>query len=58
MKNFEEKIKKWEAELASIQITWRWGERRRFQSNGRKIARRDWLIEHISGAKYPDRRKQ
>lgn len=31
-------------------LSWRWGETRRFQSNRRKIERRDWLIRRIADA--------
>jgi len=39
-----------EAEIAQVtaSISWRWGECRRFQSNRRKIERRNKLIERLS----------
>ena len=42
------KIERWERELSRLQVTWRWGECRRFQSNKWKIERRDCLIDHIA----------
>jgi hypothetical protein len=45
------KIAKWEAELARIKCSYRWGETRRFQSNTRKIARQNWLISKIAEAR-------
>ena len=41
-------VEQYEAELASLNIAFRWGEARRFQSNARKIARRNWLIAKIA----------
>jgi len=44
-------ISQYEAELDRIQVSDRWGECRRFQSNQRKIERRNWLINKISTMK-------
>ena len=43
-----DRIIKWQEELDRLSVTWRWGETRRFQSNKRKIDRREWLINHIT----------
>ena len=46
-------LNRWQAELANLEhhIIHRWGDCRRFHSNARKHARRNWLIEHIATAK-------
>jgi len=44
-------IEKWQRELDGLQISDRWGETRRFQSNTRKLERREWLIDHLSTAR-------
>jgi hypothetical protein len=45
------RLANWERELQQLHIIDRWGETRRFHSNARKIARRAWLISHISDAR-------
>jgi hypothetical protein len=49
-----EKLDRWKSELSHLEksITWRWGDTRRFQSNSRKIERRQWLIDHIYDAEH------
>ena len=51
MKYTQKRLDRWRDELKRLQMSWRWGECRRFQSNGRKIERREWLIGHITEAK-------
>lgn len=44
-------IARWQSELDRLNVTWRWGDTRRFHTNARKIARTAWLIRHIADAK-------
>jgi hypothetical protein len=49
-----EKIIRWQRELARIRgVPSRWGESRRFagKSAGNRLARIDWLVEHIAALK-------
>ncbi|MBI2060670.1 MAG: hypothetical protein HYT87_12945 [Nitrospirae bacterium] len=54
--NLRERLRRYEDELARSRAQWRWGETRRFQSSSRKLARRAWLIDHISCIKVELRR--
>lgn len=46
----DEQVARWQMELDRLTIVPRWGEVRRFHSDTVKIARRQWLIQHIANA--------
>lgn len=45
-----EQVARWQMELDRLTIVPRWGEVRRFHSDTVKIARRQWLLQHIAAA--------
>jgi hypothetical protein len=44
----DDRIAKYEAELQRLNVSFRWGETRRFHSNTKKIARCNWLISKLA----------
>jgi len=46
----DEQVARWQMELDRLTIVPRWGEVRRFHSDTVKIARRQWLLQHIANA--------